>query len=340
MERAPVPEGVVRPPGVEDDAILRIFAVPHEASGTRLDVFLQSRLRRTSRTRTRRIIEKSAYSPGGERLRPNDRVRSGQLIAIWRPAFEVDEEQPPLPILYQDADLLVIDKPPLVAVHPSARYHRHTVIVRLAEERPGEFLALVHRLDRETSGILMLARNPSAEKAFKRALEQRSLVGEGAVSSEPQMDKEYLAIVTGEPPSESIDLPVELDPESTLAVKMRIAAPESGLWARTDVTVLERRAGYSLLRCALHTGRQHQIRVHLAARGCPVVGDKLYGPDERLLARGVDGQLSEQDRALLELPRHALHAHRYHLDHAVSHRPLTLVSPLSDDLADFWRKLG
>ena len=103
--------------------------------------------------------------------------------------------------------------------------------------------------------------------------------------------------------------------------------------------VLEERGGYALVACGLHTGRQHQIRVHLAALGCPLVGDKLYGPDERMLARAADGELSAEDIALLELPRHALHAHRYRLQHAVTNEILELSSPLPADLAAFWQRL-
>jgi len=133
-----------------------------------------------------------------------------------------------------------------------------------------------------------------------------------------------------------IDLPLELDAENSLRVKMRVAQPNSGQRASTGVTVLETRGAYSLVRLALHTGRQHQIRVHLAAVGCPVVGDKLYGVDERMLARAADGVLTEDDIERLELPRHALHAHRYALTHAVTGEALDVTSELPPDLTAFW----
>lgn len=352
MARPEVPEGLVRPSTVAADAILRIFRVPSEAAGMRLDVFLMSQLRHTSRTRARSIIERSAYSARGKPLSASDRVRSGDSVILWREPFEDDAEQPALPVVYEDAHLLVIDKPPLVTVHPTARYHHHTVKKRLEVERPGEFLALIHRLDRETSGLLLLARTPDAERAFKHMLEQRSAAPgrpkdaahetsadeEGGHCSD--FDKEYLAIVHGSPPTGLVEHPLELDPTNSLRVKMRVAAAGHGLPARTGVTVLESRDGYSLVRCALHTGRQHQIRVHLATLGHAVVGDKLYGPDERLLARAADGELSATDLALLELPRHALHAHRYRLRHAVTSEPLELLSPLPTDLAEFWQSLA
>lgn len=330
------PRDLVRPEGVPEEAILRLFQVPAEAAGMRVDVFVQSRLRRTSRTRARAIVERSAYTQDGRRLAASDRVREGQTIALWRDPFEPEGELAPLPVLYEDEHLLVIDKPPFVAVHPTARYHKHTVIKRLEAERPGEFLALIHRLDRETSGVLMLARTPEAEREFKLLLERRSL-GQGG--SESECEKEYLALVRGVPPDGLVDLPLEPDPVSELRVKMRVAAPGTGLPAQTAVRVLEHRAGYALVSCGLHTGRQHQIRVHLAALGFPLVGDKLYGADERLLARAADGQLTPEDLAVLELSRHALHAHQYRLAHAMTGRPLALIAPLAPDLEHFWNGL-
>jgi 23S rRNA pseudouridine1911/1915/1917 synthase len=332
-----------RPDGVPEDAILRVIPVPAEAAGMRLDVFLQSRLRRTSRTRARAIVERSAYRPDGRRMCPSDRVREGEVVALWRDPFESDEPAPALPVLYEDPHLLVIDKPALVAVHPTARYHRHTVIKRLEVERPGEFLALIHRLDRETSGVLLLARSLDAERAFKRDLERRTDASKRASADASEesdehlaFEKEYLAIVRGVPADGLVTLPLELDHGNTLRVKMRVAAPGTGLVARTNVTVLESRGVYSLVACAIETGRQHQIRVHMAALGCPVVGDKLYGADERMLARAADGELRPEDLALLELSRHALHAHRYRLRHAVTGQDLELVAPLAPDLAEFW----
>jgi 23S rRNA pseudouridine1911/1915/1917 synthase len=325
-----------RPAGVSEGAILRVLSVPAEAAGRRLDVFVTSQLRRTSRTRAQHIIEAGAYDPSGRRLRPNDRVREGDRILLWREPFEEAGDMPPLGVLYEDDHLLVIDKPPLVAVHPTARYHHHTVIKRLRVERPDEFVALVHRIDRETSGILLVARSLDSERAFKRLLEDRTLRGAtvGAV------EKTYLAITHGVPTASRVDWPLELDPHNSLRVKMRVAAAGQGLAATTGLEVLAQRSGYALVRCALHTGRQHQIRIHLAALGCPVVGDKLYGPDERLLARAADGELTDDDRALLELPRHALHAHRYALTHPLTGAALDLVSPLPRDLQEFWDALS
>jgi 23S rRNA pseudouridine1911/1915/1917 synthase len=320
----------VRPPGVHEDAILKIYRVPAECAGMRLDVFLRTQLRNTSRTRARAIIELSAYAADGRALRANDRVKTDERIALWREPFE-DIDDVPLPVLYEDEHLLAIDKPPLVTVHPTARYHRNTVIERLRKARPGEFLALIHRIDRETSGVLMLAKSIESERAFKRLLEERSLGGEDSVK------KTYVAVTKGIPQVALCDLPMELDTENSLRVKMRICEPGQGMEARTGIEVLEIRDSYALCRLALHTGRQHQIRLHLAALGTPVVGDKLYGPDERLLARAADGELSDEDLTLLEHSRQLLHAERYDFSHPMTQQPLSLVAPLPGDLMAFWR---
>lgn len=328
---------LVRPPGVPEEAILRVIRVPPECDGMRLDVFVAGELRNTSRTRARSIVANTAFSPSGRKLRPNDRVRGEDRVVLWRMPFEEQDAARELRVIFEDEHLLVIDKPPLMAVHPTARHHHSTVVKILEKTRPGQWLSLIHRIDRETSGLLLLSKSLEADRAFKKNLEERTAAA--ARGERLVIEKDYLAISWGVPEGGFIELPLELDAESSLRVKMRVA-PTGGLDAKTEVSVLETRGGYALSRCRLHTGRQHQIRLHLAATGTPIVGDKLYGPDERLLARAADGELDETDLAKLELPRHALHAHRYRLTHAITGEPLELVSELPEDLAEFWRSRG
>lgn len=356
---AEAPEGTIRPLGVPDDAVRRVLRVPPELAGMRLDVFVKNQLRNTSRTRARAIIDNSAFAPEGTRLRHNDRVKADQHVVLWRPAIEEETDEHPIAILHEDPWLLVVDKPPLVTVHPTARYYSSTLVKRLEAQRPGEFLSLIHRLDRETSGIVLVARSREADSAFKRLLEDRSVAeivrSGGAVFDQlrpgerrafehraahaTHIDKTYLAITWGIPENGVIDLPLESDTDNPLRVKMRLARPGHGLSARTGVKVLSTRGNYALVACELFTGRQHQIRLHLSSLGCPVVGDKLYGPDERLLARAADKELTAADRLLLELPRQALHAHRYRLPHPFTGEMLDVSCPLAPDLAEFFEQL-
>jgi 23S rRNA pseudouridine1911/1915/1917 synthase len=327
-----------RPDGVEPLAVVRVFRVPPEAAGTRVDVFLSMQLRNTSRTRAKLIADRSVYTMDGRKLRPSDRVRGEDHLAVWRLPPDEADEPADLPAIYRDEHLLVLDKPPMLAVHPTARHHSATVIKLLESRQPGQFFSLIHRLDRETSGILLCGLSRSADRAFKRVIEDRSIAaarGPAAGASLPAIRKTYLAITWGVPPAGVVDLPLERDPTNPLRVKMRVQ--RGGLESRTDVSVLAVKGTYALVRCELLTGRQHQIRVHLAGVGCPVVGDKLYGPDERLLARAADRELTDEDRVRLELPRHALHAHRYRMAHAMTGEELDLVSPLPPDLEQFWQ---
>lgn len=332
-----------RPPGVAEDAILRIIRVPPESEGMRLDRFLSGELRATSRTRAQAIIEASAFSWDGRRLRASERVRAEQQVVLWRPAL--DEEPPPhaIAVLFEDEQLLVVNKPPMMTVHPTARHHRHTVIKQLEEARPGQYLSLIHRLDRETSGVLLIAKSKEADRKFKTQIELRSKkaarAAERGESSLREADKSYYAITWGVPKEGLIDAPLESDP-SPLRVKMTVAEPGTGLAARTGVTVLSTAGDYALVRCDLFTGRQHQIRVHLSHMGTPIVGDKLYGPDERLLARSADRELTEDDQRALELPRHALHAAIYRLDHVFSMKRVVFSAPLPSDLEMFWALKG
>lgn len=328
-------EAPPRPEGVEEGAIVTVFRVPPEMAGMRVDRFLQTQLKRTSRTRANYITGVSAYALDGRRLRPGARVQSEQRVMLWRAPWDENPVPTELPVLYEDEHLFAIDKPSGVPVHPSARYHRNTVVKLLEAARPGQWLSLAHRIDRETSGVLLLSRSPEADRAIKRAFQLR----EG-------MQKTYLALVWGEPPAPErrLDLPLELDPDAKTKVRMRVAAPGEGLSAATRVSLLEtrRREGrpYSLLRCELETGRQHQIRAHLAATGNPIVGDKLYAFDEGYFSRAVDGLDTDDDRTRLELPRHALHAARLAFDHPVGGHRVAVESPLPPDLAAFWGALA
>jgi len=333
----------VRPEGVAEGSVVTVFRVPPEVAGQRLDVFLQSQLRSSSRTRTQLILHNSAFGPDGRRLRKNDRVRAEQHVLLWRPPWDEEPVPTDIPTLYEDDELLIVDKPSGIPVHPTARYYKNTVIRLLGDARPGAFLSLVHRIDRETSGVLILAKTAAADRHVKRQLELREGV-----------EKAYGAITWGVPSDP--DRPagggerfryvrsLELDPVNALRVKMRVGQTPDAMHAATWFTVdgVRTRDGRSYARvlCDLETGRQHQIRVHLATLGTPIVGDKLYGPDEALFRRNADNALTPDDYAVLELPRHALHARRIVFAHPTTKRTVEVLAPWPAELEAFWEGLA
>lgn len=289
--------------------------------GYRLDRFLAERIARLSRTRIQAIIDAgnvrtAAPGPCGAGaelpgLRAASRVRVGQLVVVRRPA----PHEPPVPmhadVLHRDDALLVIDKPAGLPVHASARYHRHTLTAVLREKLgAGHPWVMAHRLDRETSGVMVFGRHGGSASALKRSFQQR------------EIDKRYLAIVRGElAERHTIDIP--LGPAIGSRVRIKIgprSLAEGGLSARTDVHPLAhgRFAGapITLVECVPHTGRQHQIRVHLAELGHGVLGDKLYGIDEQAFIDVADHvRLMEDLERELGLHRHALHASTLALPH-------------------------
>jgi 23S rRNA pseudouridine1911/1915/1917 synthase len=344
---------IVRPDGVPEGSVLSMFRVPPEVAGQRLDVFLQSQLKRTSRTRTQYIVSVSAYDVRGKRLRSNHRVQTEEHVLLWRAPW--DEEQVPtdVPVLYEDEHILVVDKPALLPVHPTARYHKNTLINVLKAERPGQFLSLGHRIDRETSGVLLVAKSTASDRALKKVIEGREIektyVAITWGAPDPDRAKEIAGTVTPAtadgPGAFRFERSLELDPTSSYRVKMRLGLSDDAVPAATRFRVEDTRGRpgerpYSRVRCELETGRQHQIRVHLASLGAPIVGDKLYGPDETCFARGADGELTEDDLVRLELPRHALHAARVALPHPMTREPLEVSAPLPQDLIAFWDTLA
>jgi 23S rRNA pseudouridine1911/1915/1917 synthase len=331
---------VVRPAGVAEGSVVSVFRVPPEGAGQRLDIFMQGQLHRTSRTRAQAIIRASAFDARGRRLKPNDRVQPEQQILLWRAPWDEVAVPREIPIVYEDDHLIAVAKPPLVAVHPTARYHKNTLIKLLQAARPeAPFLSLGHRLDRETSGVILVAKTRECDRALKRQLEARE-----------DIEKTYVALSWGVPDRGDgaraflCERRLELDPTHPLGIKMRIREAPDALYAATRVHVKEIRCGrhgraYSWVECGLLTGRQHQIRLHLASLGAPIVGDKLYGGDDALFRRSADGELSADDELRLELPRHALHAARIDLAHPVTGADLRLEAPLPPDLREFWDAL-
>lgn len=292
----------------------RHLPVPPTADGQRLDSFLAAALPELSRARAQRLIAAGDVQVDGRACRAATRLRAGETVSVRiAPPEQVSlvAEELPLRIVYEDDDILVIDKPPGLVAHPAPGHPRGTlanaILGHWRGARPtgpeGLRLGLVHRLDKDTSGLLVVARHPAAQADLVRQMQQG------------RVEKRYLALVRGQPspPAGVIDAPIGRDPRA----RTRMAVRPEGRPARTRYRTVELLGRYALLELALETGRTHQIRVHCRAIGHPIVGDPVYGvPDHHLGLR-----------------RQFLHAVELHVAHPRDGRPLAFSSPLPPDLA-------
>jgi 23S rRNA pseudouridine1911/1915/1917 synthase len=301
--------------------------VPRECEGWRLDHFLKRRIGRLSRTRIQDIIATQVTLSDGRKPRSSVSVHAGQIIHLDRPAPLEPEVPRRFEVLFEDADMLAIDKPAGLPIHPTAKFWRNTLTAVLRERYPQERMQVAHRIDRETSGVLLIARNLKAASWLKRAFARRAV------------HKVYLALVKAQPPDTGvIDQPIKLLDTPT---HLMMGPAADGLAAITRFRVVRRFAEHALCEAFPETGRQHQIRVHLAMIGHPIVGDKLYGAGESLFMRACDEGVSAELLAAFDgLPRHALHAHRVTFPHPVTRVETTIESPWPADLSAYAAGLG
>ena len=296
------------------------FTVPSDFSGQRLDRFLVSMLEGRSRSFVQKLIEDGRISIAGREARPNLSMREGDRVVVDVPEVApstVSSEALPLDVLYQDADLAVINKPSGLVVHPGAGHASGTLVNALlhhitdlsgigGESRPG----IVHRLDRGTSGVMVIAKNDSAHQELSRQFQDR------------EVEKEYVALVWGVVQAgRRIDAAIGRDPVNRQKMSARAKHARSAV---TRITRARHLPGVTLCQVAIHTGRTHQIRVHLSAIGHPIVGDAVYGG----VRRRIPGDL----RALQRLERPFLHAERLAFTHPRDQRRMEFAAPLPDDL--------
>ncbi len=296
----------------EPKIIERHLHVPGELAGLRLDHFVKTQIPRLSRTKIQGIIAEQLRRADGYRPKPSTSVAEGDHYISRRPA----RAEPPCPrtftVLHEDARCRIIDKPAGLPVHSTAKFYFNTLTRVMWERYPDEpELQLCHRLDRETSGCLVLARDRAAAAFLKSAI---------AAKGTNRTRKEYLAIVHGQPPWDTettLDIPLRLATErdATRLPHVRMLPDPAGLSAITRVRVERRSADYALVRCILVTGRQHQIRAHLAASGYGIVGDKIYTHGDAAFIEYCARGLTAETAKLFVLPRHALHAAKITLPH-------------------------
>lgn len=252
-----------------------------QVSGIRIDRYLAERLPQLSRSQIQKLIAEGLIRVEGRAVRPSHRVGLGEEVVVTIPPppdTSLMAQPLPLNIVYEDGDLLVIDKPPGLTVHPGPGHPDRTLINAILAHAPevGQIEAslrpgIVHRLDKDTSGLIVIAKNKRAQLELARQIKER------------QVTKGYLALVPGcpEPPKGTIDTPIGRHPIH----RKKMAVVAWGRPARTHYRVIRQLGQFSLVEAKLETGRTHQIRVHLASIGHPVVGDGVYGPRVPFLAR-------------------------------------------------------
>jgi 23S rRNA pseudouridine1911/1915/1917 synthase len=241
------------------------------------------------------------------------------MIPIKHPQFST---------IFEDVQLLAVNKPAGLVCHPTKQGEDSSLIGQLRthyQKEPQIQPALLHRLDRETSGVLLVSKTLEARRALQKKFETAAV------------QKEYLAIVHGMPRDESgmIDAPIGPCPATGCTVAIRQAVIPDGRTSRTEWWIEKRSNQFALLRLRPHTGRLHQIRVHLASIGHPVVGDKIYGGDEMLYLKFIRTGMTPELRERLLMDRHALHAARLTLREGWVGTPLSWTAPLPQDMKDF-----
>jgi len=309
----------------DDPSSNRIFiimpehTVPPEAAGNRLDHFLTAHLPHLSRSRVQALIKQGHILIDGKQVKPGGKIRLGEKITIEEPDAApltgILAESIPLEVLFEDGDLLVLNKPAGMVVHPAAGNPDGTLVNALlhhctglsgigGEQRPG----IVHRLDKETSGCIVIAKNDLAHQALSRQFSTRKVL------------KVYLALAAGHFAKKSGVIESEIGRHPVHRKKMAVVANGRGRPSITDYRVLREFAGFkgankaSLVECTLHTGRTHQIRVHLKHLGHPILGDPLYGRREAF-------------------PRQMLHAWKLGFTHPRTGEWMEHESPIPQDFA-------
>ncbi|MBV9081339.1 MAG: RluA family pseudouridine synthase [Acidobacteriaceae bacterium] len=286
-------------------------------AGKRLDTFLHERLPQFSRSRLQSWIKEDRVLLGGKGVRASHILRGGEQISVEPgslPSLKAEPEDIRVRILYEDIDVVVVDKPAGMVVHAGAGHHRGTLVNALLHRfgtlaggddvRPG----IVHRLDRDTSGVLVIARTDAAHQALARQFHDRTI------------EKTYLAIVHGrmKQPCGRIDAPIARDPVRRVRMTARLASGRSAL---TEYRVIEELGRFSLLEVKIRTGRTHQIRVHLSNLHHPIVGDRLYGAPAAL-------------PGLPALHRFFLHAHRLRFRSPSTGDWIEIESPVPEEFAN------
>ena len=320
------------PVPAEASANILEFPVASADVGSRLDKFVAAHAPELSRSRVQELVESNLVLVNGEPAKPSQKLKAGERITVQpepRPPLKAEAESIPLAVLYEDDDLIVINKPAGMNVHAGAGNSRGTLVNALLGRgqslsqsidtlRPG----IVHRLDKDTSGAILVAKNDFAHAKLAEAFRTRAV------------SKTYLALVHGKLSAAKgrIELAISRDPKRRIRMSARPAGKSANARAaRTDWTVLQEFGPTTMVEVQLHTGRTHQIRVHFSALKHPVVGDTLYG---------AASHLTVNKTKLPALGRHFLHAARLSFAHPRTGTQITVTAPLAPELKLYLENLA
>ena len=299
----------------------KTLTVRPEEEGVRLDVLLQGRYPRWSLEAVAEAIRGGQVRSEEGQLSPEQVLNVGSRFTVAAPHLAPTHPMPPCPpIVFEDPDVVAFSKPAGLLCHPVGATFAWGLINIARDRYPGERLHLAHRLDKETSGVVVMARNDAINRELKAAFKAR------------RVSKTYLAIVRGELRDDCVvNAPIGRDPLSPIRMKMGVVT--EGQQAETEFRLVRRLKGFSLLECLPRSGRTHQIRVHLEHIGHPLLGDKIYGQDpEVFLSIWEKEPLADLDERLGH-PRHCLHASRIAFDMDSGER--VFEAPLAEDMVAF-----
>jgi 23S rRNA pseudouridine1911/1915/1917 synthase len=305
------------------------WIVSEHYRGYRLDRFLQAMIPKVSRAKIQSAIRERVTVSWHDKPRSSSTVLPGGIVTIFFPRVTEPAIPAHPPILFEDEHIMAADKPAGLLVHPTHSCLRNNLIHLLRADRPGVPLALAHRLDRETSGIILLTKSTETGRRLATMFEKR------------RIEKTYLAIAHGRPREDAgrIDAPLGVSQRLQVVFK-RAPDGKNAQGAVTDFRVLSADGQVSLIELSPRTGRRHQLRAHLAALGHPIVGDKLYGLSDRDFLRHLRGRLADETRRALLAERQLLHAFRLRFEHPFTGRPLCLEAPLPEDMRAFLEVRG
>ncbi len=309
---------------MESDSERRIAEtlIEPEANGLRLDFYLQRRFSYRSRTEWQKSIEEGEILLNGRKTKSSRKLQTGEKIAFVPKLIEEPPVDKSFEVLEETSDYWIISKPGNLPCHPAGVFFRNT-LWHAMRERFGGDIHIATRLDRETSGVVLAAKNPETAAEFTRAL------------TDSNVHKRYIAIVHGDfPPELTANGWLSFDPHTQIRKKRRFTfdeVPESE-YAETSFRLLKKNNDLSIVEALPRTGRLHQIRATLFSLGFPMVGDKLYGLDDSFFTKFIEDKLTDADRARLIIPRQALHAAEIRMPYR--NGEFRASAPLPADMAD------